>query len=186
MSAIKIYDDKEVRELKSSTDQSVIARELAGIGVLFEQWTANRPIGERDPNEAILEAYGAQVDRLKEKYGFQSVDVVSLHPDHPDRDAFRRKFLDEHVHEDFEVRFFVRGQGLFYLHVNGRVYCVLCEQGDLISVPADTRHWFDMGTRPRFTCIRLFTTPEGWVADFTGDDIARRFPSFDDLMQEAA
>jgi len=56
------------------------------------------------------------------------------------------------------------------------VYGVLCEAGDLISVPAGTRHWFDMGGAPDFQCIRLFTTPEGWVADYTGDDIARRFP----------
>jgi 1,2-dihydroxy-3-keto-5-methylthiopentene dioxygenase len=33
-----------------------------------------------------------------------------------------------------------------------------------------------MGPRPRFTAIRLFTTPAGWVATFTGSDIAARFP----------
>jgi 1,2-dihydroxy-3-keto-5-methylthiopentene dioxygenase len=54
----------------------------------------------------------------------------------------------------------------------------LCERGDLISVPAGTRHWFDMGPAPRFTAIRLFTTPAGWVANFTGEPIARGFPSF--------
>jgi enolase-phosphatase E1 len=56
------------------------------------------------------------------------------------------------------------------------VYSVLCERGDLIGVPAGTRHWFDMGPRPSFTAIRLFTSPEGWVARFTGSDCARRFP----------
>jgi 1,2-dihydroxy-3-keto-5-methylthiopentene dioxygenase len=33
-----------------------------------------------------------------------------------------------------------------------------------------------MGPQPRFTAIRLFTNTEGWVARFTGDDIAKRFP----------
>jgi cupin superfamily acireductone dioxygenase involved in methionine salvage len=30
----------------------------------------------------------------------------------------------------------------------GSVYAVLCKAGDLLSVPANTTHWFDMGTRP--------------------------------------
>jgi len=70
----------------------------------------------------------------------------------------------------------VDGQGQFYIHQNDKVYSVLCEQGDLISVPANTPHWFDMGPNPSFKCIRLFTTPEGWVANFTGSRIAQRFP----------
>ena len=112
------------------------------------------------------------------EYGFKSVDVVSLDPNHPDKAALRAKFLDEHTHSDFEVRFFVDGKGLFYIHTGGKVYGVLCEKGDLISVPADTPHWFDMGENPCFKCIRLFTTPEGWVAQFTGDKIAAGYPQF--------
>ncbi len=108
--------------------------------------------------------------------GFQSVDVVSLQPDHPDKAVFRQKFLNEHTHSEYEVRFFVDGQGMFYLHLNDQVYTVLCEKGDLISVPAGTTHWFDMGPNPRFKAIRLFTNPDGWVGHFTGSDIAERFP----------
>jgi 1,2-dihydroxy-3-keto-5-methylthiopentene dioxygenase len=33
-----------------------------------------------------------------------------------------------------------------------------------------------MGAAPRFTVIRLFVNPDGWVASFTGDPIAARFP----------
>jgi 1,2-dihydroxy-3-keto-5-methylthiopentene dioxygenase len=108
--------------------------------------------------------------------------VVSLQPDHPQKTAFREKFLAEHIHEDFEVRFFVDGKGLFYLHIGDKVYAVLCERGDLISVPANTTHWFDMGENPCFKCIRLFTIPEGWVATFTGSDIAASFPTFDQYV----
>jgi 1,2-dihydroxy-3-keto-5-methylthiopentene dioxygenase len=107
---------------------------------------------------------------------------VSLQPDHPEKQVFRQKFLAEHIHRDFEVRFFIDGRGLFYLHTNGNVYCVLCEKGDLISVPANTRHWFDMGENPSFKCIRLFTVAEGWVAEFTGSEIAKSFPSFDQYI----
>lgn len=31
-------------------------------------------------------------------------------------------------------------------------------------------------------CIRLFTTPDGWVGQFTGSDIARSYPDFDQTL----
>jgi len=102
-------------------------------------------------------------------------DVISLPKGTPDTAALRGKFLSEHRHAEDEVRFFVAGQGLFSLHLGGRVYEVLCTRGDLIGVPADTPHWFDMGPDPEFVVIRLFINPQGWVAQFSGSDIADRF-----------
>ena len=46
------------------------------------------------------------------------------------------------------------------------------------------KHWFDMGLKPSFTCIRLFSNPDGWLANFTGDDIAEKLPHFETLVQE--
>jgi len=68
---------------------------------------------------------------------------------------------------------------MFYLHLGDNVFQVLCCRNDLISVPANTPHWFDMGPEPDFTAIRLFNNPDGWVANYTCDDIADRFPKFD-------
>ncbi len=96
----------------------------------------------------------------------------------PDTTTLRAKFLDEHTHAEDEVRFFVEGSGAFYLHSQSKVYQVICETNDLLSVPAKTKHWFDMGDKPSFTAIRLFTDPKGWVAKFTGDPIARGFPFY--------
>ncbi len=165
--------------LQTLRDHPSIAAALSELGVQFERWEANRPLTEDAGQEEVLEAYQADVDELNAQYGFQSVDVVALGPDHPQKAEMRQKFLAEHTHSDFEVRFFVDGSGLFYLHVADKVYMVLCEKGDLISVPANTTHWFDMGTHPHFKCIRFFTTPDGWVGNFTGSDIATRFPDFD-------
>ena len=86
-------------------------------------------------------------------------------PDHPERASLRRKFLDEHIHAEDEVRCFVGGQALFCLHIGAEVLLTRCERGDLISVPAGTRHWFN--------------NSEGWVAKFTGSDISRSFPGLD-------
>jgi 1,2-dihydroxy-3-keto-5-methylthiopentene dioxygenase len=58
------------------------------------------------------------------------------------------------------------------------VFIVECEAGDLMSVPAGTPHWFDMGPRPRFTAIRMFVSPDGWVANYTGATLAEDFPKY--------
>jgi len=176
MSELRIYSDQDPTAAQIFTEHDAIASELDAAGVKFERWTADRVLSDTATQEEIIAAYRDSVDRLMTRYGFQSVDVISLRPDHPDKEALRAKFLDEHTHSDFEVRFFVDGRGQFYIHQNDKVYSVLCEQGDLISVPANTPHWFDMGPNPSFKCIRLFTTPEGWVANFTGSRIAQRFP----------
>jgi 1,2-dihydroxy-3-keto-5-methylthiopentene dioxygenase len=180
MSRLRIFDhDAPQAPLLATADHAAIAAELARIGVAFEQWEAAQPVTPGDPPEAILAAYRADIDRLVEARGFRSVDVVSIAPDHPDREAMRAKFLDEHAHKEDEVRFFVAGAGLFSLHVGDKVYEVLCEAGDLIAVPDGTTHWFDMGPAPSFVAIRFFTAPDGWVGHFTGSDIARRFPRFE-------
>jgi 1,2-dihydroxy-3-keto-5-methylthiopentene dioxygenase len=185
MSVLTIYPDDQPKSTGTRyTDFGDIARELAGIDVKFERWTANRELTTDADQDTIIAAYQDSIDKLKQRYGFQSVDVISLSPDNPQKAEFRQKFLAEHTHDDFEVRFFIDGRGLFYLHVNGKVYATLCEQGDLISVPAHTTHWFDMGAYPSFKVIRLFTTPDGWVAKFTGNKIADSFPTFDELTAE--
>lgn len=177
MSHLTVYnDDQPAQAIIATDDVTRISEELAMAGIRFERWHAAHDLPDDADNETIIAAYRDEIDRLVAERGYQTFDVVSMHPEHPDKEAFRSKFLDEHTHGEDEVRFFVRGQGLFVIHVNDRVYSMLCEKDDLISVPANTRHWFDMGPNPSFTAIRLFNNPEGWVAQFTGDRIAGRFP----------
>lgn len=186
MSALTIYKDDMSGQAQTIHDHAAIASKLKEVGVQFERWQANQPLAKDADQAAVLSAYQASIDKLNKQYGFKSIDVVSLLPDNPKKDEFRQKFLAEHTHADFEVRFFVDGSGLFYLHIQDKVYMVLCEKGDLISVPANTTHWFDMGDKPYFKCIRFFTTPEGWVGNFTGSQIAKSFPSFDQHLQAVA
>ncbi len=180
MSRLRVFEDHAPDTVLLETrDHAAITAELAKIGVVFEQWQAEAAVKAGDSPEAIMDAYRADIDRLVADNGFNSVDVVSIAPDNPQRDAMRAKFLDEHTHKEGEVRFFVDGSGLFSLHVGGKVYEVLCEKGDLISVPDNTTHWFDMGPQPSFVAIRFFTNPDGWIGDFTGSDIAQRFPRYE-------
>jgi len=177
MSRLRIFEESRPQSPLAELDQhAAITAELARVGVRFEQWEASQPIAPGASQDEVIAAYRADIDRLMDEAGYQAVDVISLAPDHPDRAALRQKFLSEHTHSEDEVRFFVAGSGQFTLHIDGKVYDILCEQGDLIGVPDGTRHWFDMSESPYFVAIRLFTNREGWVAKFTGDDIAGRFP----------
>lgn len=166
-------------------DHAAISRELAKVGVRFEQWEANQPVAPGASQDEVIAAYRHDIDRLMGEEGYQSVDVISLTPDHPDRATLRQKFLNEHTHSEDEVRFFVAGAGQFTLHIGDSIYDVLCEQGDLIGVPDGTPHWFDMSEAPYFVAIRLFTNKEGWVANFTGSDIAQQFPRMEPLATAA-
>ena len=162
--------------LATELDHDAIARELGKVGVRFERWEANQPVVPGASQDEVIAAYHDDIERLQKEQGYTAVDVISLTTDHPQKDALRQKFLSEHTHSEDEVRFFVAGQGQFTLHIGERIYDVLCEKGDLIGVPDGTPHWFDMGPNPNFIAIRLFTNPEGWVANFTGETIAERFP----------
>ncbi|MBN8480059.1 MAG: acireductone dioxygenase [Xanthomonadales bacterium] len=187
MSRLTIYrDDRGEAPLAIWTEFADIARELGEAGVRFERWEANKPVAPGASQDEVIAAYREDIDRLMREEGYQTVDVVSLTPDHPDRAAFRTKFLSEHTHAEDEVRFFVAGAGQFTLHLGDKVYDVLCEQGDLIGVPDGTRHWFDMSESPYFVAIRLFNNPAGWVASFTGDAIAERFPRMQPHASAAA
>ena len=180
MSRLTIFDDRDGQRPSLETDEfAKIEYELNRLGgVRFERWEASVPISPDADQDAILAAYEEPISRLKKQCGYKAADVVRMRPDHPEKIEFRKKFLSEHTHYEDEVRFFVEGSGAFYLHMARKVLLIVCEQGDLLRVPARTTHWFDMGPNPFFTAIRLFGTPEGWVAQFTGNPIADRFPRY--------
>ena len=184
MSRLRIFADEHPDQpLLSTRDRARMAHELQAIDVAFEQWEASQPVQAGDPPEAIMAAYRADIDRLVAERGFRTVDVVSIAPDNPNRAEMRKKFLDEHFHKEDEVRFFVAGSGLFTLHVDDKVYELLCEAGDLVAVPDGMTHWFDMGPEPRFVAIRFFTEPDGWVGHFTGTTLAQQFPRYEGLTE---
>jgi 1,2-dihydroxy-3-keto-5-methylthiopentene dioxygenase len=177
MSRLTVYNDAAPDSPVLRTEEAgAIAEALRPIGVRFERWDSPVALGDDATPEAILAAYRPYLDGLMGPGGAGSADVISLAPDNPAGPAMRQKFLSEHIHTEDEVRFFVRGSGSFVMHVDGRVYDAHCTQGDLISVPAGTKHWFDAGERPSFTALRVFQDTTGWTPHYTGDAISERFP----------
>ena len=182
-------DPAAVRLRTRDPERIAVALALHGIG--FERWPLRGPSGP-DVSVAADELtarYRTEIDALCARRGLRLVDVAAMRPE--DTPAWRERavaarstFLEEHRHDEDEVRFFAHGTGCFSLHLDGQVHAVVCEAGDLLSVPAGTRHWFDMGPRPDFAAIRFFEREDGWVGDFTGDPLARRFPGLDDLLAD--
>ncbi len=183
-------EDDPTTVLLHTEDPDEIVQALAPLNVRFERWEAEEPLPDDASSEDVLKAYREEVDRLCVQGDFRLVDVVRLKPDDSDPEwpqkahAARTKFLEEHTHDEDEVRFFVEGSGCFYLHVGSSVYAVVCEAGDLLWVPQGTAHWFDMGTRPEFTAIRFFQEEDGWIGNFLPNSIASRFPTLDELRAD--
>ncbi len=170
MSRLTIYsDDAPDSPILKTEDAGTIVSELNAIGVRFERWESPVQLSPEDDAETILAAYRPYLDTLIGATGAGSADVIKLTPDNPQAVPLRAKFINEHIHTEDEVRFFVHGSGNFILHLNGRIYDAHCTEGDLISVPANTKHWFDAGEQPFFTALRIFTDTSGWVPHFTGD-----------------
>lgn len=193
MTLLTVWPDTEPEHPRLRTeDPATIAPELAALGVRYEQWPVRGELADDAGQEQVLAAYADEVSALMAAEAFTVVDVVRMVPS---EDAewvekaagARARFLNEHTHDDDdEVRFFVEGSGIFYLHLRGEVFGILCEAGDLLGVPRGTTHWFDMGTRPSFAAIRFFHDEDGWVGTFTGSDIGTRFPDFDTLTAQRA
>ncbi|MBU8538937.1 1,2-dihydroxy-3-keto-5-methylthiopentene dioxygenase [Falsiroseomonas tokyonensis] len=176
MSRLTVWDAATNQQVQVTEDPTQIAAALSAIGVRFERWPlADLPADA--PAEAVLEAYRPQLNAFMGETGAGTADVIKLTPDHPQKDAMRAKFLSEHIHTEDEVRFFHAGSGNFVLHVDGKVFDAHCTAGDLISVPADSRHWFDAGENPSFAVLRVFTDTSGWTPHYTGTDMATRFPA---------
>ncbi|GAA0998259.1 1,2-dihydroxy-3-keto-5-methylthiopentene dioxygenase [Subtercola frigoramans] len=171
-------------------DAETIRGILAGVGARFSRWEL-KELSENPTQDEVLAAYADEIAAVNAAQGYSLVDVVSIVPE--DSDAYRQasetarqKFLSEHRHDDDEDRFFARGSGVFYLNVDGKVHAVFCEEGDLLSVPANTTHWFDMGTTPSYVSVRFFHDDDGWVGNFTGSDVATHFATYDELAQVSA
>lgn len=154
------------------TDAQEICQFLEPFGIWYEKWDVDGRVGADAANEEILEAYAPEIERLKEKGSFVTADVINVNPDTPGLDDMLNKFNKEHTHAEDEVRFTVKGSGVFHINPeNGPVFSVTVESGDLINVPVGTRHWFNLCSDRTIRCIRLFQDPSGWAPEYSDEPV---------------
>jgi 1,2-dihydroxy-3-keto-5-methylthiopentene dioxygenase len=155
-------------------DPEAIRTYFTARGILFDQWPTPAALPDDADQDTILGAYSEVLKPYMESNGYQTADVINVHPGMENIDAIGKKFLSEHIHDEDEVRYFVDGEGIFWFNLdNGKdpIFCLVCEKGDLISVPAGTKHWFDFGPKKHVKCIRVFIDQSGWVPHYTGSAI---------------
>ena len=162
MASVHIPDEN-----RDITDPQKMRTFLEQYGIQFEQWDVAGRIDGEATNEDILEAYAPEIERLKAEHGFVTADVINVTPDTPGLDEMLAKFDKEHLHTEDEVRFTVRGSGVFHINPqSGNVFSITVESGDLISVPKGTHHWFNLCRDKTIRCIRLFEDVSGWTPHY--------------------
>lgn len=164
-----VHIPEENRELN---DPQEICQFLEPFGIWYEKWEVEGRIGPDASNEEILDAYAPEIERLKQRGQFVTADVINVNPETPGLNDMLNKFNKEHTHAEDEVRFTVKGRGVFHINPdNGPVFSVTVESGDLINVPVGTRHWFNLCGDKTIRCIRLFQDPSGWAPEYIEESV---------------
>jgi 1,2-dihydroxy-3-keto-5-methylthiopentene dioxygenase len=162
MARIRVQDEN-----RDITSPEEIRAFLRPFGIWYEKWDVEGRLPAEATNEQILATYAPEIERLKKSGNFVTADVINVSPATPNLDALLAKFSKEHTHSEDEVRFTVKGSGVFHIHpVSGPVFAIQVESGDLINVPCGTKHWFDLCNDKTIRCIRLFQDSSGWTPHY--------------------
>ena len=158
-------------------DASEITDYLSKIGIEYERWDQDSVRVSQDATEAeILAAYSPEIEKLKLQGGFVTADVINIVPTTPNLEAMLNKFNSEHWHDEDEIRFIVKGHGLFHIAPkNSDVVSIEMEAGDLIRVPRGTLHWFNLCSDKTVRAIRLFEDMSGWTPHYTESEVDAKY-----------
>lgn len=162
---------------KVLTHAEDIAATLAELGVRFERYPAAVALQPGMHRDEVCSVLHAQLAATMSERGHVAVDVLSESRAQTYQDEALAESLVELRCTGPEEHWLIAGRGLLSLHIEEYVYAVLCEQHDLLSIPAGTRHWFDKGGFPHLLALRMHGGQENSA---TGDDIAARFPRLED------
>ena len=149
-----------------------LGENLSRIGIDYAKWENLKQVSADASDEEILDAYADEIDVLKRKGGYVTADVINIVPTTPGLDAMLAKFNKEHWHDEDEIRFIVKGRGLFHIAPeSGDVVSIEMEAGDLIRVPRGMKHWFNLCGERTVRAIRLFQDTSGWTPHYSGSGV---------------
>lgn len=171
MAVVRIPDEN-----RALHDPAEITAYLASVGIDYERWETSHEVAPDAPAEEVLHAYHAEIEKLKQRGGYVTADVIDVNPQTANLETMLAKFNREHWHDEDEVRFIIAGRGLFHIHPRaGRLTAIEVEPGDLIRVPRGTWHWFDLCGERRIRAIRLFQDSAGWTPRYTESGVDRNY-----------
>ena len=152
---------------------------------MFEQWQLSEKSVEEvraclshDDLTSIIN----DAEQFRNVRHYQCADVVSVSNTDSFLSVRRNHSLSEHTHTEDEVRLFLSGTVLVYLHINERIQILQCERGDFLTIPKGVKHWLDMGPEPSYSCIRWFSSVEGLQHKLTKNYIAESTPRWETIL----
>lgn len=163
-----------------TSDLDEIAARLARLNVQLKRWPVNdavadllaRPALDGAQKEVVLRGHDEYFNRLREEAGYQTRDLIVLHPGVPGLDGILAKFDRPHTHDDDEVRYIIDGEGIFgFVLADGGQMKLTMHPGEYINVPANTEHWFEVTDTRRIKAVRYFTTMDGWTPRYTETEV---------------
>lgn len=164
------------------TDLTQIREALAPLKIEISHWPIEKTekvgklLSQDVLSDAEKESLLGELDwrflEQKNKYGYQTRDLIVLHAQTPKLDELLKIFDKCHTHSDDEVRYIVDGSGIFGFCLPNKEQVLLTVQGEeYIRVPSGTEHWFVLDSKRRIKAVRYFTSKEGWVANYTGTPV---------------
>ncbi|WP_204101999.1 MULTISPECIES: cupin domain-containing protein [Spirulina sp. CCY15215] len=164
------------------TDLNKIQTELAPLSIKLDRWPMGDNPQTRDllakesldepEKESVLQELDHYFHQLQAEGGYQSRDIIVLHPNIPQLDELLSKFAKCHTHDDDEVRYIVDGEGIFgFVRSDASQIALKVEAGEYINVPKNTEHWFYLTSSRRIKAVRYFTGTEGWVPRYTNTEV---------------
>lgn len=163
-------------EDRTLTDANEIGEFLSQFGIWYRRFEGSDDLSEDATSEEILAAYEAPINKLKEEGGYVTADVINITPEIPNLEVMLAKFDKEHWHDEDEVRFIVKGSGLFHINpTDGPVFSLTVVKGDMINVPRGTHHWFHLCDTRTIRAIRLFQSKAGWTPHYTSTQVDEQY-----------
>uniref|UniRef100_A0ACD5Y8K7 Uncharacterized protein n=1 Tax=Avena sativa TaxID=4498 RepID=A0ACD5Y8K7_AVESA len=136
-------------------DEAVPRAKLIDLGIVALRLDAENH-HEQDKNLTMM----------REARGYLHMDIIELTPEKmPNYEAMIKRFFEEHLHTDEEVRYCLEGGGYFDVRdEDDRWIRVSVSKGGLIVVPAGIYHRFTLDSNNYIKAMRLFSGGPDWTA----------------------
>ncbi|KAL6713501.1 1,2-dihydroxy-3-keto-5-methylthiopentene dioxygenase [Lecanora helva] len=148
-------DEPDDCRLPHDTGKELPLTHLSNLGVLFYDF----PIS--DPSSI------AKVDDLAKARNYANRDEITVSPDAlgATYEENIKKFYDEHMHEDEEIRYILEGTGYFDVRdVDDAWLRIEAKPGDLLILPAGIYHRFTVDEKNYIKATRLYQTLPKWAS----------------------
>ncbi|SMR59503.1 unnamed protein product [Zymoseptoria tritici ST99CH_3D1] len=114
----------------------------------------------------------AAVDRIATQRAYKNRDVIEISPSLlPNYEEKVKSFFHEHLHEDEEIRYILKGGGYFDVRSEGDEWVrIRLEEGDLMIMPAGIYHRFTTDENNYTKAMRLFKEDPKWTPLQRGEE----------------